>query len=497
MSKDFLQELVSFMQQKGFIWGPEPEIYGGLAGFYTYGPLGKILKNNVENTIRKVFSENDFFEVEMPTIMPKKVWEASGHLGGFTDSMIKCSKCKASFKAEQLLEELYPDKKVTDYEAFLKKNEVKCPICKMRLDSKVEQHDLMMKTKVGIDNEVYSRPETATTTYLQFLRYYDFFRKKLPFSVFQIGNVYRNEISPRQHLLRTREFTQAEGQMFIFKDQKNKYPKFEAVKNEKLPFWSFKQQSKNKKVELITLQEAIKKKYLKNKAYAYNVWIAYKTFKEINVPENRIRLTQHSPDEKAFYADDAWDIEVNLNTFGWTEMCGVHDRTDYDLKQHGKFSGISMEVMDEKNKKQIPHILEIAFGTGRMTFSLLDLFYNKKSSSEGKTILSLPMNMAPIKLAVFPLLRKPELTKLARKIYSDLKQSIKCKYDETASIGKRYLRAAEEGIPLAITVDFDSLEKKTVTLRDRDTEKQIIVKIGELKETINYMISGEKTFKQL
>ncbi|MBU1201170.1 MAG: glycine--tRNA ligase [Nanoarchaeota archaeon] len=498
MTKQFMQELISFMQQKGFIWGPTPEIYGGLAGFYTYAPLGKMLKNNIENVVRDVFFKNDFLEVECPTIMPKIVWEASGHLGGFTDAMITCKKCKSSFKAEQLLQELFPDKKITSFESFLSKNNVKCPSCQTIFDSKVEQHNLMMKTVVGIGNEAYNRPETATTTYLEFLRYYDFFRKKLPFGVFQIGNAYRNEISPRQHLLRTREFTQAEAQLFIFKDQKNNFPKFDNVQKDKLTFWAWELQSKNKKPETISLEDAMKRKFLKNKVYAYMIWLTHKIFLEIGIPEEKIRLTQHSPDEKAFYADDAWDVEVNLNSFGWTEICGVHDRTDYDLKQHAKFSKTNMEVLDEQtNEKKIPHILEIAFGTGRLTFAVLDLNYDKKSEEEGKTILKLSPKLTPFKVAVYPLLKKPELTALAEKIFTDLNAEFLCKYDEKGSIGKRYLRASEEGTPYVVTVDFDSLEKKDVTIRDRDTENQVRVKISDLKETLKALIYNKQTFVML
>ncbi|MFH1770985.1 MAG: glycine--tRNA ligase [archaeon] len=497
MTKQFLNELISFTQQKGFIWGPEPEIYGGSAGFYSFAPLGKLLKNNVENTIRRVFSNNDFFEVEFPIIMPKKVWEASGHLGGFTDAMIECKKCKASFKVEQILEELFPDKKITDQKEFLKKNKVKCPSCQTVLGSDIKQHNLMMKTNVGIDGEAYNRPETATTTYLQFLRYYDFFRKKLPFGIFQIGNAFRNEISPRQHLLRTREFTQAEAQMFIFKDQKNNFSLFDKHKAKKMPLLDWKAHSKDKKPAMVSLKDAIDKKILKNKAYAYFLNMTYRMFLELEIPKDRIRIVQHSPEDKAFYAEDAWDIEVKLESFGWIEICGVHDRTDYDLKQHAKHSGTNMEVLDENEKKEIPHVLEIAFGTGRLVFSLLDIYYKKMSAGEGKSILMMPVSMAPIKIAVFPLLRKPKLVALAKKVHEEISNGWLCKYDETASIGKRYLRAAEEGIPFAVTVDFDSLDKKTVTIRDRDTEKQKRIAIKDVKTVIDSLILGDLKFKQI
>jgi glycyl-tRNA synthetase len=190
-----------------------------------------------------------------------------------------------------------------------------------------------------LDTEAYNRPETATTTYLPFLRYVDFFRKKLPFGVFQIGKAYRNEISPRQYMLRMREFTQAEAQIFIFKEDKDNYEAYDKFKKERIPMWTAKLQEDGKTdVAQITLEDAIKKKHLKNKAYASAVYLAYKLFFEMGIPSERIRMRQHMDDEKAFYADDAWDVEIKLNTFGWTEVCGVHDRTDYDLNQHAKHS---------------------------------------------------------------------------------------------------------------------------------------------------------------
>jgi len=499
MKKEFLSELISFMQQKGFIWGPTPEIYGGLAGFYTFAPLGKTLKNNIENTVRSVFSKEEFLEVECPTIMPREVWEASGHLAGFTDPMVTCTKCKASFKAETLVEEL-SEKKTSDFEKFFKENEVKCPSCGSRLPADIKTHNLMMKTSVGIGTEAYCRPETATTTYLEFLRYYDFFRKKLPFGVFQIGQAYRNEISPRQHLMRTREFTQGEAQIFIFEEQKNKFEKFEKIKSDKLNLWSWKLQDSDKKPELISLSDAIKNKVLKNKAYAYSIWLAHQIFLEIGIPKDRIRLTQHSPDEKAFYADDAWDIEINLNSFGWSEVCGVHDRTNYDLTQHGKYSKTKMDVLNEESgKKSIPHVLEMAFGINRMVFAVLDLMYEKRSQGDGKNVLKLPPHIAPYKVAVYPLVKKDELIDIAKDIYGELSSFMIVKYDEKASIGKRYLRAAETGIPYVITVDFEGLEGNnlTVTLRDRDSEEQTRVKVDELLEIISGLITGQLTFKEL
>ncbi|MGV8171971.1 MAG: glycine--tRNA ligase, partial [Candidatus Woesearchaeota archaeon] len=332
----FYDELVSFMQQKGFIWGPEPEIYGGLAGFYTYAPLGKLLKNNVEREIRKLYMKNGFWEVECPTVMQKEVWEASGHLGGFTDPVITCSKCKGNFRVDNLLKELFEGEEFdhkTDEELLnlVDSRHVRCPSCKSEFIKQIKRHTLMMKTTIGLDVEAYNRPETATTTYLPFLRYNEFFRKKLPYAVFQIGKAYRNEISPRQHVMRCREFTQAEAQIFLFKDQKNDFERYEDIKHEKMPLWPWQFQEQNHPHKMITVHEALEKGHFKNKAYAWAVYIAYSLLRQIGISEDKLRLRQHFPDEKAFYADDAWDIEAKLNSFGWFELCGVHDRTNYDL----------------------------------------------------------------------------------------------------------------------------------------------------------------------
>ena len=435
-----LKELLSFMQDKGFVWGPSPEIYGGMSGFYTYGPLGKRLKHNVEEAIRKVFNRHEFYEIECPTVLPRKVWEASGHLSGFTDPLINCSKCASTFRADSLIEEFFPDHntsgmKEKDLLDFIKEKKMRCPSCKGQFEEKIVQHTLMMRTTIGVDTEAYNRPETATATYLPFLRNLKFFRDKLPFGVFQIGKAYRNEISPRQHLLRCREFTQAEGQMFIFEKQKESFERFERVKDSVLPLWDFNIQNAKKPPVDMSAGEAVKKGLLQSKAYAWTLVLAYELFVEMGIPKDRIRFRQHHPHEKAFYAADAWDIEIKLNSFGWTECCGVHDRTSYDLTQHAKFSGEELVARDENNEKQVPHVLEIAFGTDRPTFSLLDIFYEKKEKEEGKTKLMLPYKLAPVQVAIFPLVNKPELLDMSRDIFEDLSREFMCQFDKSGAIG--------------------------------------------------------------
>ncbi len=503
IEKEFLQELISFLQRKGFVWGPEPEIYGGTAGFYTYAPLGKLLKNKVEDVIRRTFQQEEYAEVECPIVMERKVWEASGHLGGFTDAIITCSKCASTFRLDQLLAD-YPEtkhfKNPEEYLNFIKEKKVMCSSCGGGLKQEIKKLNLMMKTTIGLDQEAYNRPETATTTYLPFLRYVDYFRRQQIFGVFQIGKAFRNELSPRQHLIRVREFTQAEGQLFIKKELKNNFEKYQAVQNEALPLWDYQSQENKSTPKNTTLKEALEKGLFKSQAYAWTINLAYKLFKNMGIPEDNIRMRQHFPDEKAFYADDAWDVEIKMRSFGWIEVCGVHDRTDYDLKQHAKHSGTPLEAFDEASgEKYIPHVLEIAFGTDRPVFALLDTFYDKKEKEEGKTIFKIPYHLSPIPVAVFPLMKKPELVAKAKEIHEMLKNDFVCAYDETGAIGRRYLRAAEAGTAFCVTIDFETLEKEEsdVTIRDRDTEKQIRIKIKNLKETLSALINEEKKFDEL
>ena len=504
--KDRLKELSSFLQDKGFIYGPSPEIYGGLAGFFDYGPLGKLIKNNIENTIRTVFSKEGLFEVECPTVMPREVWEASGHLGGFTDPLIKDDKGNI-FRADNLIEEFFINNELSLEDVkiegathdelldIIKKYNIKSPLGNNLL-MEIKEHNLMMKTTIGIDREAYNRPETATTTYLPFLRYMNFFRDKLPNGVFQIGKAYRNEISPRQFMLRMREFTQAEAQIFLFEEQKHSFEKFVDVKDLKLPLIASGSKKEDGDFETklynieegssLTLQEAIDKKILKNKAYAWTLALAFNTFRSMGIPENKIRFRQHNDDELAFYAEDAWDLEVKLSSFGWTEMCGVHDRKNYDLTQHSKFSKTKLVAVRPDGKKEVPHVLEIAFGVDRPVFALLDLFYDNKSAEEGKTKLMVPYKMAPIQAVILPLVNK--LQEPAMKVFKQVQKEFIALYDKSGSVGKRYLRADSLGVPFCITIDFDGIEDETVTIRDRDSESQERVKIIDLNDRLHKLL---------
>jgi len=499
--EDYQKKLSTFLSENGFIWGPEPEIYGGIAGFYTYGPLGKLLKNQVENNIRKVFQANNFWEVECPIIQPKAVWEASGHYSSFTDPLIKCTNCKADLRVDKLIEEQFQEIQVggmkkEDLLKLIKEKHIVCPLCNGNLEKEIKDHSLMMRTTIGTDIEAYNRPETATTSYLPFPRYTDFFRKKTPFGVFQIGKVFRNEISPRQSVTRGREFTQAEGQLFLFKHQKDNFEKFEIVKTEELPLWSEEMQKNGELFSQTSLQDAIEKKYFKTKAYAWIVHLAHKLFLEMGIPPELIRFRQHHHDEKAFYAQDAWDLEVKTESFGWMEMVGIHDRGDYDLKQHAEFSKKKLEIFDEETKeKLVPHVLEIAFGTDRPTYALLDIFYDP--SNDERRVFRIPARLAPIQVGIYPLVKKDKLPQIAKEIYEDLRKEFICVIEESSSIGKRYARNDEAGTAFGITVDFDSITNEDVTLRERDSQKQIRIKISDLGMTIRGLVDGSMDFNKI
>ncbi|MBY9006213.1 MAG: glycine--tRNA ligase [Candidatus Lokiarchaeota archaeon] len=488
--EDNIETFNSLVKRQGFVWGPSPEIYGGLAGFYSYGPAGMALKNNIISLFRKELRALGFSEVECPIVTPEIVWEASGHLERFIDPVIKCKKCESIFRADKFLKEQMPDAMIDglsfkEMEVLIKSNSLTCPECDSEFD-KIEDYNLMLKTNVGAGNTAYLRPETATTTYLLFNRLSQVLRKQYPLKVFQYGKAFRNEISPRQGVLRMRSFDQFELQMFISKEQEYNLEDFNDIKHNKLPLLDWRLQDKNIAIpNQIDLEDAIEKKILKKPAYAYCLYLSYFLISKLGYPDEVIRFRQHSPNEKAHYADDAWDLEVNTTQFGWVEICGIHDRTDYDLKRHGKYSKQNFEVSMDTNPsiKEIPQILEIAYGIDRIIYTLLETNFNV----EDKRInLKLSKNVAPNQVAVFPLVKnKEKIRLLAKKIHRGLLQNlIYSYYDESGSIGKRYRRQDELGTPYCVTIDYDSLEDSTVTIRERDTMTQIRIDISEIPMTI-------------
>jgi glycyl-tRNA synthetase len=497
--RDFGEIVTGLCKKRGFFWGPSPEIYGGSSGFYDLGPLGKLLKNRLEDRIRSSFVRADFWEVECPTVSPAIVWRASGHLEGFIDPVVQCTKCQEVFRADTLIEELAPDANIKgqtpeELTVSIKKYGIKCPSCKGEL-SDVTQYNLMLRTRLGIDTEAYMRPETATSTYLLFRRFLTFFRDKLPASVFQIGKAYRNEISPRQGMLRLREFTQVEGQIFLLEKDEMEWPPFEEVKGIKLPLLPYQTQEKDsEEVSMTKISAALKKGYFQKPAYAWCVYLAYRIFKGMGFREENIRLRQHLPTERAHYAADAWDVEINTQSYGWVECCGVHDRGNYDLSRHQEYSKEKLSIKVDK-QPVVPEVLEIAFGVERPLYSIID---NSYVEDDERTWLRFPPEIAPIQVAVFPLMGKEELLGPARDIYNEIMGSGLITYfDQSGSIGRRYRRQDEVGTPYCVTVDYQSLEDQTVTVRDRDSMEQVRVRTSDLIKALKQLVKGEQQFTSI
>ncbi len=498
--KDFSEIVSGLAKKRGFYWGPSPEIYGGSAGFYDLGPLGKLLKNRLENVIRTSFVKANFWEVECPTVSPEIVWKASGHLDGFIDPLTKCTKCEQVYRADNLVEELADGESLKglsleEMTSRIQELGIQCPKCKSELGS-VEQYNLMLKTTLGLDQTAYMRPETATSTYLLFRRLLTFFRDKLPAMVFQIGNAYRNEISPRQGMLRLREFTQVEGQIFILDADEMNWAPYEEVKTETLPLLTYQsQESGSEDVQKVALEQAVKKGYFQKPAYAWCVWLAHKIFSGMGFDDSNMRLRQHLPTERAHYAADAWDVELHTKSFGWVECCGIHDRGNYDLSRHQEFSKQKLSVKVDK-KPVVPNVLEIAFGVERPLFCLIDNCYDV--NEKGEVWLRFPPHLAPIQAAVFPLMGKEELVGPAAEIYHDILDSgLVTQLDQGGSIGRRYRRQDEIGTPFCITVDYDTLEDDTVTLRERDSMQQVRIKRSEVVPVLHQLVKREITFSSL
>lgn len=477
-------EFNKFIKRKK-IFQPSPTIYESISGFIEYGPYGIMIKNKLVEVMRSEFRKYQFWEVEFPLIMPSKVWEASGHLERFVDKITTCSQCNNIYRVDKLVEEFYPDLKILDYsdegmKSFLVENEIQCPKCKVSLDN-VSDYNLMVEVGVA-GKQAFLRPETATTTYLAFRDYVSIFRDQMPMKLFQFGKAYRNEITARKGLIRAREFEQLEGQIFILEEQEHPYVEFNSVKSVKLPFWSSKLQEQGKGPVLLSLEDTMKKKVLQKEAFAYCFAVAYDILARLEYDLKKIRLRQHLPEERAHYVRDAWDLEVETDQYGWVEVCGIHDRGDYDLSRHQEYSKTNFEVKNSKGENEIPQILEIAFGVGRMMYCLLE---QKFTTREKKNVLLLPKEVSPIQCAVFPLMNKDGLGEVARDIHRTLVvEGVTSVLDVRGSIGKRYARMDELGTPYCFTVDYESLKDKTVTIRDRDDTKQVRIPISEVPSTL-------------
>lgn len=444
---NMMEKIVSFCKRKGFVF-PSSEIYGGFANSYSYGPYGTELKNNIKKLWwKKVVQEReDIVGIDGPILLNSKLWEASGHTSGFNDAMVDCKKCKKRFRADHVVEEATGkdlEGELEEMTKVLKEEKVKCPECGASDWTNVRNLNLMFKTEMnGYYGDVYLRPETAGAIFIEFKNIIDSMRVKVPFGIGQIGKAFRNEIVARNFIFRLREFEQMEIEYFIDPNQK----------------W-----------------EEI-----------FEGWLVFQEDFAIALGAKKedLKRYEHAREKLSHYSRKTVDIEYKF-PFGFSELFGLAHRGDFDLSQHAKFSGKKLEYFDvENNRRFIPHVIEPTFGLDRCILVTLLSAYNEEKVEEGteRVVMKFPKYLAPIKLAIFPLLKnKPELVKKAREIYDNLKGVYMCEFDDNGNIGKRYRRQDEIGTPYCVTVDFETLEDDTVTIRERDTMEQKRIKIEELK----------------
>jgi glycyl-tRNA synthetase len=493
-----IEKIIQIAKKRGLIF-PSSEIYGGLSGFFDYGNVGVLLKRKIENSWREFFvkSEEKIFEVETSLIMHERVWEASGHLKGFIDPITQCKKCNSFYRADNLIEEILgkfvEGLKPEELTKIIKENDLKCPRCKGEL-SEVKIFNLMLSTNIGpaTGNTAYLRPETAQGIFVNFKNLLVSTRASLPFGIAQIGKSYRNEISPRQWLIRLREFTQMEIEYF-FNPNKIEIPDENLLGTRIKILTREAQKEKNPKEIEIKAGEAVEKGILPNKMMAYFLAKEFLWYQSLGIPKEALRFRHMLPEETPHYSKGNFDLEIKFD-FGWKEVVGNAYRSDYDLSSHMKHSGENFEVVDD-GKKIIPHVIEPSFGMERTIYAVL-LYSFKEGKDRGWSWFAFPPKIAPFSLGVFPLVSRDGLPEKAREVYLELKKDFDVFYDEAGSIGKRYARADEIGTSYGITIDYQTLKENTVTIRDRDSTKQVRVELKNLKELLQKMLNGEIEFEK-
>jgi glycyl-tRNA synthetase len=573
---DKLTLVTELARRRGFYW-QSYEIYGGASGFVTYGLLGAKVKQNIENKLRELFvNKLGILEIESPIITPDTVFKASGHIDHFKEPMIECQKCKKNFRADHLLRECTKMSEAEAEKLTLKelkeemdKNDIRCPDCGGTF-GEPKQFLTMFKTTIGPYSEAvgYGRPEAAQGIFVEFNRLYGMAREKLPFGVLQIGHAQRNEISPRQGLMRLREFTIADLEFFFDPEEEN-CDKLRDVENEKLRFLLAETRQKgSEELTELTVKEALNKGIIKKQWLAVFMALAKRLLNDLGVPAECQRFIEKLPWERAHYSQQTFDQEVILDRWGWTEASGHAYRTDYDLKGHMNSSGVDMTVFKEyeepiekeqvvikpimaklgpifkgeagkiaemlakadptevetsikengyymldkhkilgehvdvarqktveRGRRFIPHVIEPSFGIDRLFYIALEYAYQTK---EDRTLLSFPPAIVPLQLGVYPLMSKDGLPEKASELHKLLlDEGFVVEYDEAGSIGRRYARADEIGVPLGITVDYDTMKDNTVTIRDRDSWKQVRSKIEDLPELLHKYFQQKTSFESL
>ena len=559
-------------KRRGFIW-PASECYGSVAGFIDYGPLGSMMKRRIEDTWREFYVVREgYYEIECPTIGQEDVFIASGHVKGFSDKMCQCPHCGEYLRADHIAEGNGVKGASTLGSEDLARIlcSFPCPACGEVLgDVGVFSFNLMFQTTIGPGSQRtgYLRPETAQGMFTDFQRLLRFYRDTLPFGAVQIGKSYRNEISPRQGMIRLREFTQAEAEIFVHPGEK-RHPAFSRYAQYRMPLLGAGQQQDEAPAIEITMQEAVACGLVANEYVAYYLALTHHLLVTVGVNPLKLRFRQHLPDERAHYAEDCWDAEIFSERFGWVETVGIADRTDYDLRAHEKQSGerfsvfipydtpkkerrvrvianmgalgprfrgkakavadalaeavpgpdgITLDIAGEEifispdlyqvREEEIevpgfevtPHVIEPSYGIDRMIYAVLEHSYLEEIvNDEERRVLCLPPRIAPIQVAVFPLMNRDGLPEIAHDIVARLKGCrIMAEYDDSGAIGRRYRRQDEIGTPFALTVDYETPESGTVTIRDRDSMEQVRVRADSLPDLLRSLLDGSASFASL
>jgi glycyl-tRNA synthetase len=499
-----IDKIIDIAKKRGFIF-QSAEIYGGLSGLFDYGPVGTIMKNKIENFWREFFlKENNIFEISSRTIVPEVVWQATGHLKEFVDPITQCQSCKSMFRADNLIEEatgkFVEGAKADELAKIIKEEKIKCPKCKGTL-GEVRIFNLMLKTNVGPVEGVnaYLRPETAQGIFTNFKSILNSTRAKLPFGVAQLGISYRNEISPRQWLVRLREFSQMEIE-FFFNPKNPEYPKFSEISYKKLNVITREEQKKKcnseeKKCKAaeFSAEDLIKRQIVPNQWMVYFMVKELEWYRQLGMPAEALRHRHMLPEETPHYSKGNFDMEIKFD-FGWKEVVGNAYRADFDLQTHMKHSGKDLAVIED-GEKVVPHVIEPSFGLDRTFYAIL-LYCFVEDKKRGWDWFRFPAKISPFVAAVYPLVSKDGLAEKAKEVFNSLKGSFDVFFDMSGSIGKRYARADEIGTNYCITVDYQTLKDKTVTVRDRDSAKQIRVEIKKLPEIICKLTCQEIEFEK-
>ncbi|MFY1110849.1 MAG: glycine--tRNA ligase [Methanosarcinaceae archaeon] len=606
---DKYEQVIELAKRRGFLWNSF-ELYGGSRGFYDYGPLGSTLKRRIEQIWREFYViQEGHMEIECPTIGIEDVFVASGHVGGFSDPLCECKKCGEAFRADHLVENVMDAAGTLNAEQLtqvIKEKGITCPECGGEFNDAYE-FNLMFKTTIGpgTGRQGYLRPETAQGMFVDFQRLSRFYREKLPFGAVQIGKSYRNEIAPRQGVIRLREFTQAECE--IFTDPRDKsHPNFERFADKELTLYSQEGQEKGESVRM-TVRDAVEKGVIAHEFLGYNLALTNEFLTKIGIDPSRLRFRQHLKDEMAHYAIDCWDAEIEMDRFGWVETVGIADRTDYDLNAHAKVSKTELYVYVEYDEPKmvtsfvvkpnmgklgpifkgkakavsealkqlseaelnqteikvtvdgeevsvssdmvefaeetvkvsgeavVPHVIEPSYGIDRIFYGTMEHAFEEEDvaaketdsglkgsgeakegdsetavetggKAEGKAdaeteeetrlVMRFSSAVAPVQVAVLPLLTRKELADPAKEILAKFREkNLLVAYDDSGTIGRRYRRNDEIGTPYSVTVDYTTLEDKTVTIRDRDSMRQIRAPVEGIEDVLYELIYRGRSFE--